>query len=111
MWGEAPAQPARKDSRKRACENPSPALPGGPRVKLVPALLAALEGARAALPAPRQPFAADALIARAQRTTGHREFGDDGFMEGLRRFLTACAAEARLGVIGRQATKWDTVRF
>jgi hypothetical protein len=80
-------------------------------MNLVPALLSALEGARAALPVKARPFSADALIAHARRATGLQDFGDEGFLEGLHRFLDACTTEARLGLIGRQATKWDTVRF
>jgi len=80
-------------------------------MNLVPALMTALEGARAALPVPVRPFSAEALLAHARRATGLQDFGDEGFMEGLRRFLDACTTEAKLGLIGRQATKWDTVRF
>ena len=60
----------------------------------------------------RRPLLTEDLIARAQRETGLADFGDDGFVEPLRRFLAACSApEADLSVIGRFATQWDVVRF
>ncbi len=45
----------------------------------------------------------DSLLARARGQTGLIEFGDDGFMEGLRIFVRALDAEARLNEMGRAA--------
>jgi hypothetical protein len=58
-----------------------------------------------------RPFSADAMIARARRTTGLSDFGDDGFIEPLRLFLRCCADEADLSLVGRLATTWDVNRF
>jgi hypothetical protein len=57
------------------------------------------------------PLSAERLVATAQRSSGLREFGETQFMEPLRRFLSACATEAKLSVVGRFATRWDTLRF
>ncbi len=54
---------------------------------------------------------ADALIQAARRRNGLTDFGDENFIDPLRRFLASCAAEARLGVLGRLATQWDVARF
>ena len=59
----------------------------------------------------RRPLAADTLLAVAQRRTGLEDFGDQGFLEPMRRLLDACQQEASLSLVGRIATKWDTVRF
>ena len=59
----------------------------------------------------RRPMAAEKLLALARRRTGLTEFGEPGFAEPLRLLLAACQQEASLSLVGRIATKWDTVRF
>ncbi|MGE0223895.1 MAG: sulfotransferase [Acetobacteraceae bacterium] len=59
----------------------------------------------------RGPFAAEQLMVSAVRRTGLDDFGDQEIHEPLRRLLSACDAEASLGVVGRVATKWDITRF
>ncbi len=60
----------------------------------------------------RRPLLVEDLIARAQRESGHSDFGDIDFIEPLRRLLASCSApEANLSLIGRLATQWDVVRF
>jgi hypothetical protein len=58
-----------------------------------------------------RPFDSNALIAKACRDTGLDDFGEPDIGEPLRRFLAACGAEARLSLVGRIATNWDTRRF
>ena len=57
------------------------------------------------------PFDIAALMAGAMRQTGLRDFGETDIAEPLQRLLTACDAEADLGLVGRLATKWDVTRF
>src|SRR4029079_9204814 len=59
----------------------------------------------------RQALSLDALIERAQRSTGFNDFGDTPFREGLQIFLRACAEEADLSLFGRFGTRWDIGRF
>jgi Sulfotransferase family len=59
----------------------------------------------------RRPLEADTLLALAQRQSGLRNFGDMSFIDPLNRFLAACTQEASLSLVGRMATRWDTVRF
>jgi hypothetical protein len=60
----------------------------------------------------RRPLRVDDLIRRAQRLSGHTDFGEASFIEPLSRLLAACSApEADLSLIGRCATQWDVVRF
>jgi hypothetical protein len=59
----------------------------------------------------RDPLAADALIARAQRRIGLVDFGAAPFEKPLRVFLRACREEADLTLFGGLATRWDAVRF
>lgn len=60
----------------------------------------------------RRPLRLEDLISRAQRESGHTDFGDLCFIEPLRRLLAACSEpEADLSLIGRFATSWDVVRF
>jgi hypothetical protein len=60
----------------------------------------------------RRPLRIEDLIARAQRESGHWDFGDTEWIEPLRRLLAACSApEADLSLIGQLATRWDVVRF
>src|ERR1700752_3457033 len=58
-----------------------------------------------------RPFSIDALIRVARRVAGAEDFGDVDLTGPLRRFLGACADEARLSLGGRFATRWDVVRF
>jgi hypothetical protein len=53
----------------------------------------------------------DQLIRTARRRTGLKEFGDTSFVSPLSRLIDSCNEEAALGLIGRQATHWDVVRF
>jgi hypothetical protein len=59
----------------------------------------------------KPPLRADALIARARRSTGLADFGDTPFQEGLEVLLRACAEEAQLSLFGHFGTRWDLVRF
>jgi hypothetical protein len=60
----------------------------------------------------RRPLRIEDLVARAQRESGHWNFGDTAWIEPLRRLLAACSApEADLSLIGQLATRWDVVRF
>jgi hypothetical protein len=59
----------------------------------------------------RRPLSADALLVRAQRNSGLRDFGDASFIDPLRRFLASCNEEASLSLVGRMATHWDVLRF
>ncbi len=59
----------------------------------------------------RRPLDADALLALARRRSGLRDFGDMSFVDPLRRLLGSCNDEASLSLVGRMATRWDTVRF
>lgn len=45
----------------------------------------------------------DALLRSAMRQTGLNDFGDPGFMEGLKVLLTSAEREAKLHVVGRLA--------
>lgn len=46
----------------------------------------------------------DELVAQACQQTGLRNFGGDGFREGLERLVSSLAQEARLNAMGRAAT-------
>lgn len=59
----------------------------------------------------RRPIDAGKLLALARRRTGLTDYGDTGFVEPLGRLLAGCQQEASLSLVGRIATKWDTVRF
>lgn len=59
----------------------------------------------------RQALSPDALIERAQRSTGFNDFGDTPFRAGLKIFLRACAEEADLSLFGRLGTRWDIGRL
>jgi Sulfotransferase family len=59
----------------------------------------------------RRPLDADALLALARRRSGLEDFGDMSFVDPLRRLLRACDDEASLSLVGRMATRWDTLRF
>jgi Sulfotransferase family len=58
-----------------------------------------------------RPLDANPLIRLARRRTGLSNFGDTPFIGPLTRLLEACSAESSLTIVGRQATKWDIVRF
>ena len=47
----------------------------------------------------------------ACRQTGLSDFGDTSFVDPMRRLLTSICSESTLSVVGRSATRWDTVRF
>jgi len=51
------------------------------------------------------------LLERAQRHTGLTDFGRWPFRVGLDAFLSACAEEAKLGILGHCITRWDINRF
>jgi hypothetical protein len=59
----------------------------------------------------QRPLRPEPLLALARRRSGLRDFGDETFIEPLRRLLSACTDEASLGLVGRMATRWDVVRF
>lgn len=59
----------------------------------------------------REPLCPDALIERAQRSTGFDDFGGTPFRAGLEIFLRACAEEADLSLFGRIGTRWDIGRL
>jgi len=58
-----------------------------------------------------KPIGADALMAAATRQTGLSDFGDADFLDPMRRLLASISAEATLSLVGRSATRWDSVRF
>ncbi|WP_428531274.1 sulfotransferase family protein [Rhodopila sp.] len=58
-----------------------------------------------------RPLDPDPLIRKARHQTGLSDFGDASFIGPLTRLLDACYAESALSIVGRQATKWDVVRF
>jgi hypothetical protein len=58
-----------------------------------------------------RPFDAAALITRARRHTGLHDLNESDIREPLHRFLLSCGTEARLSLVGRLATSWDTTRF
>lgn len=53
----------------------------------------------------------EALLERAQRTTGLDDFGPETFREPLRRLLDAFEGEAELSLLGRIATRMDLLRL
>ncbi len=56
-------------------------------------------------------LSADAIIQTAAQRARSDDFGATDFLPGLRTFLDACVAEAELSLVGRVATRWDTLRF
>jgi len=58
-----------------------------------------------------RPLCPDALIKRAERSTGFDDFGEMPFRAGLEIFIRACAEEADLSVFGRLGTRWDLSRL
>ncbi len=59
----------------------------------------------------RRPLQAEELIESARRRMRLQDFGEFDFNEPLRHFLDACVNEASLSLVGRIATRWDTLRF
>ncbi len=57
------------------------------------------------------PLSADEIIQTARRRAGADDFGDNDFLAPLQTFIDACTAEADLSLVGRMATRWDTLRF
>jgi hypothetical protein len=49
------------------------------------------------------------LVAQARETTGLRDFGEDGWQEGLERLLASLRAEARLNELGEQIAAGDVL--
>ena len=74
-------------------------------------VLAVADGAADSLGLLRRPLRVDALLARACRRCRVSDFGDTGFLDPLRRLLSACVEEASLSLVGRMATRWDMIRF
>ena len=58
-----------------------------------------------------RPILASDLIRIARKQTGLAEFGDIDFTGPLSRLLDACVNESALSIVGREATRWDCVRF
>ncbi|MBN8873582.1 MAG: sulfotransferase [Rhodospirillales bacterium] len=58
-----------------------------------------------------RPLDAAALLTDAQNRTGLSDFGNEPFLDPLRRFLEASTRESALTVVGRIATRWDVTRF
>jgi hypothetical protein len=56
-------------------------------------------------------LSAEALIDTACKRAGHDDFGDTSFLAPLHTFVEACKSEADLSLVGRMATRWDTLRF
>ena len=52
----------------------------------------------------------ESLLARARRSTGLSDFGDEAFREPLSRLLAAWEAESRLSPLGRLIARRDTLR-
>ncbi len=58
-----------------------------------------------------RPIDPDKLMDIARHRTGLTDFGDTAFIGPLCRLLESMAGEASLSLIGRNATRWDMVRF
>ena len=58
-----------------------------------------------------RPLDPDKLIQLARRQTGLSDLGDTPIIDPLTRLLQSCAVESALSLVGREATKWDVVRF
>jgi hypothetical protein len=80
-------------------------------VLLQNSLLALVDRTAAALGLLDRPLRPDRLMALVSRRGDLADFGDRGFLDPLRRLLSACAEEASLSLVGRLATRWDVVRF
>src|SRR5512142_2274594 len=84
---------------------------GRQSLSLQGSVLTFADGLADALGLLRRPLQAEPLVSLARRRTGLDDFGDDAFIDPLRRFLSACMDEASLSLVGRMATRWDVVRF
>jgi Sulfotransferase family len=58
-----------------------------------------------------KPIDPDELMDIARRQTGLSDFGDADFIDPMGRLLASIAGESALTLVGRSATRWDTVRF
>jgi hypothetical protein len=56
-------------------------------------------------------LSAEEMMQTACKRAGHDDFGDREFVPPLQTFIEACIAEADLSMVGRMATRWDTLRF
>jgi hypothetical protein len=56
-------------------------------------------------------LSAEEMIQTACRRTGQDDFGETDFFGPLKTFVDACNSEADLSLVGRAATRWDTLRF
>ncbi len=56
-------------------------------------------------------LSADEMMRSARKRSGSDDFGDMDFAAPLQTFVEACMAEADLSLVGRLATRWDTLRF
>jgi Sulfotransferase family len=54
---------------------------------------------------------ADDLVSRARQRSGLADFGATPFAEALQMLLRSCREEADLGLFGRFAIRWDSIRF
>jgi hypothetical protein len=59
----------------------------------------------------RRPLRAEDLLRPARRAAGFDDFGDMAVLKPLQILLESCIEEASLGVVGRFALRWDSVRF
>jgi hypothetical protein len=59
----------------------------------------------------RRKLRAEDLLRPARRAAVADDFGDMSFLEPLQILLDSCIEEASLGVVGRFALRWDSVRF
>ena len=59
----------------------------------------------------RRPLNQAALLETARRQSGLRDFDDESFREPLALLLRCYAQEAELSLVGRQAARWDVIRF
>src|SRR5271165_1343872 len=59
----------------------------------------------------RQPLQTEALLASVRRQTGLDDFGDEAFLEPLRRLLDSCQNEAHLNTFGKCALTQDTLQL
>ncbi len=54
---------------------------------------------------------AEEMMQAARQRSGNDDFGPLDFVPPLHTFVEACQAEADLSLVGRMATRWDTLRF
>jgi hypothetical protein len=59
----------------------------------------------------RRDLSADEMVLAACRRSGSDDFGETDFLGPMQTFVDACMKEADLSLIGRMATRWDTLRF